>query len=185
MTRPLLSPDPGPLVRRWGWFLWVTWGVIGTGLLGEDGKGGGLAIGAVLTAPFWVLWMLWPVYRLWGWWVRKGHHERWQAWQGNYYEFDGQQVRVVFDGGQVWLAADDVFDALRRDRRGRDVERARVVAGREGLSALAGSDLLMFSEKGLSAWLDRRQDPEALKFGRWLQQQVIAPYRRRRELEGA
>ncbi len=185
MSRPLLSPDPGPLVRRWGWFLWVTWAVIGTGLLGVDRNAGGLALGVLLTAPFWVLWMLWPLYRLWGGWARRGRHGRWQAWQGNYYEFDGQQVRVVFDDEQIWFAADDVFDAMRLDGRRRDVERARLVAGRDGLSNLPGSDLLVFSEKGLSAWLERRQDPDALKFARWLEHQVIAPYRRRRELGGA
>jgi len=181
----LLSPAPGSTVLRWGWFLWVTWGVIGTGLLGEDVKAGGFALGVVLTAPFWVLWMLWPLYRVWALGLRLLRHSRWQAWQGNYYEFDGQQIRVLFDDEQVRFSADDIFDVLRLDGRARDVERARLLAGREGLSLLPGSDLLVFSEKGLRAWLERRQDPDALKFAQWLHHQVLEPYRRRREIDSA
>jgi len=65
MARPLLSADPGPTTLRWGWFLWVTWAVVGTGLLGEDREGSGFALGLVLSAPFWTLWVLWPCYRGW------------------------------------------------------------------------------------------------------------------------
>jgi hypothetical protein len=185
MARPLLSPDPGTTVLRWGWFLWVTWAVIGTGLLGEDIRSGAFALGAVLTAPFWAVWLLWPLYRGWALWMRWARHSRWQAWQGSYYEFDGRQVRVLFEGEQVWFAADDVFDALRLEGRQRDPERGRLVAGRDGLTELADSGLLAFSEAGLRAWLDRRTEPDAMKFARWIQFQVIEPYKRRRELDGA
>ena len=61
MARPLFSDDPGPNTLRWGWFLWVTWAVVGTGLLGEDREGSGFALGLVLSAPFWALWLLWPL----------------------------------------------------------------------------------------------------------------------------
>ena len=185
MARPLLSPDPGPTVLRWGWFLWVTWAVIGTGLLGEDIRSGAFALGAVLTAPFWAVWLLWPLYRGWALWMRWARHSRWQAWQGSYYEFDGQQVRVLFEDEQIWFSADDVYDALRLQGRQRDPERGRLVAGRDGLSELADSGLLVFSEAGLRAWLDRRMEPDAMKFARWVQFQVVDPYRRRRELGGA
>ena len=53
MARPLFSAEPGPTTLRWGWFLWVTWAVVGTGLLGEDREGSGFALGLVLSAPFW------------------------------------------------------------------------------------------------------------------------------------
>jgi hypothetical protein len=65
MARPLFSADPGPTILRWGWFLWVTWAVVGTGLLGEDRAGSGFALGLVLSAPFWAAWALWPLYRGW------------------------------------------------------------------------------------------------------------------------
>lgn len=181
MARPVFAPDPGPKVLRWGWFLWVTWAVIGTGLIGEDRGGGGFALGVVLSAPFWALWLLWPLYRGWALWQKWSRHSRWQVRDGNYYEFDGQPVRVVFDGDRVWFAADDVFDALRLEGRLRDPERGRLVAGRDGLTELADSGLLAFSEVGLHAWLERRSDPDAWKFRRWMDLQVIEPYRRRRE----
>ena len=76
MARPLLTADPGPTVLRWGWFLWVAWAVVGTGLLGED-RGGGFALGLVLSAPFWALWLLWPVYRGWAVLVRRRFERRW------------------------------------------------------------------------------------------------------------
>src|SRR5512137_1921544 len=121
MLRPFLSADPGATVLRWGWFLWVTWAVIGTGLLGEDLRaGGGFALGLVLSAPLWALWLLWPLYRAWALWMRWGARSRWHAWHGNYYEFDGRQIRVRFEGDQVWIGADDVFDALRLEGRQRD-----------------------------------------------------------------
>lgn len=181
MSRPIFAPDPGPKVLRWGWFLWLGWAVVGTGLLGEDRGGSGFALGVVLSAPFWVLWLLWPLYRGWAFWLRRARHSRWQGWQGNYYEFDGQQIRVLAEGDALWFAADDVFDALRLEGRQRDPERSRLVAGRDGLAERADSGLLVFSEPGLRAWLERRTDPDALKFKRWVELQVIEPYRRRRE----
>ena len=184
MARSILSADPGSGVLRWGWFLWVTWGVVGAGLLSEDMKGRGFVLGAVLTAPFWALWLLWPAYRLWATWDRSARHSRWRAWEGNYYEFDGQQIRVLFDDEQIWFAADDVFDALRLRGRQRNPDRGQLVAGRDGLARLPDSGLLAFSETGLQAWLDRRTETDALKFARWVRHQVIEPYRRRRELDG-
>lgn len=185
MARPLLAIDPGASVLRWGWFLWLAWTVIGSGLLSEDLRAGRLAAAAVLAAPFWVVWVLWPVYRLWAAWVRRFHHSRWALRHGEHYEFDGQPIRVLFDGDAIYLAADDVFDALHLTGRLRDPERGRLIAGRDGLLTLRDSDLLVFSEVGLHAWLERRQDADALKFMRWLETQVIAPYRRRRELESS
>ena len=71
MARPLFSAVPGPTTLRWGWFLWVTWAVVGTGLLGEDRDGSGFALGLVLSAPFWAVWLLWPLYRGWALLVRR------------------------------------------------------------------------------------------------------------------
>src|SRR5512134_355813 len=167
MARPLLAADPGPTTLRWGWFLWVIWAVVGTGLLGEDREGSGFALGLVLSAPFWALWLLWPVYRGWAVWWRWARGSRRDQWQGNLYEFDGQQVRVLYDDDRIWFAADDVFDALGVDARQRDAERGPIMAACDALSKVPGSGLLAFSERGLAAWLDQRTDPDAVKFRRW------------------
>ena len=159
MARPLLTADPGPTVLRWGWFLWVSWGVVGTGLVGED-RDGGFLLGLVLSAPFWALWLLWPVYRAWAFWTRSARRTQGQEWQGNYYEFEGRTVRVLHDADGVWFAADDAFDALGLDDAQRDAERHVVFEH-------PGSGLPVFSRERLAALLDRRSDAVSLRFREW------------------
>jgi hypothetical protein len=185
MAPSFVMVDPGQRVKRWGWLLWVAWSLVGSGLLAADFRSGSGALAAVLSAPFWIAWALWPLYRGWAALARRARHSRWIDWHGNHYEFDGQQIRVLFEEDQIWFAADDVFDALRLHGRLRDADRGRLVAGRDGLAERPDSGLLVFSEVGLRAWLDRRSDPDAMKFGRWVRTQVVEPYRRRREAGGA
>ncbi len=186
MTRATswLERDPDERIVRWGWTLWLAWGVIGGALYLNDVKGGTGALSLVLVAPFWGLWLLWPAYRaMRGWW-RWQHEGVWGEWNGTYYEFDGRQIRILMQGDSIWIVADDVFDALDLRGRQRDPARVREIAGRDGLVRPPGSRLLAFSEIGIKAWLDRRTDTVAHKFSRWLDKQVIAPYRKRREISG-
>lgn len=180
-----LSQDPDERVVRWGWVFWFSWLAVGGALLVGDIRGGVLGLGAVLAAPFWGLWALWALYRgarvLLRWLQESGWHE----WNGQYYEFDGRQVRILFDGDDIWFAAADVFNSLNTPRSARDPERVRQIVGRDGLMEAPGSNLLSFSEKGLAAWLDRRTDRTASHFSRWVESQVVQPFRRRRELEAA
>jgi len=171
-------------VLRWGWVLWLSWLLVGGALLLGDYRGGVLGIGAILAAPFWVLWLLWVLYRGMGTVLRWHTAATWGAAPGASYEFDAQPIRIGQHGDELWFAADDVFDALRIPTEARNTERVRQIAGRDGLQPAPGSGVLSFSEKGLAAWLDRRTERQAAQFTRWVNQQVIAPYRRRRELEG-
>lgn len=177
-----LSRDPDERVVRWGWVLWFAWLAVGGALLLGDYRGGVLGIGAILAAPFWGLWILWAVFRggrlLLRWLKQSGARD----WSGNYYEFDGRQVRIQFDGDDIWFGAHDVFVVLNTPSSARDPERVRQVVGRDGLREAPGGGLLSFSEKGLAAWLDRRTDRTAAQFARWIESQVVRPYRRRREL---
>ena len=177
-----LHQDPDKRVVRWGWMLWVAWGVIGGALLLSDIKAGTGALSIVLVAPFWGMWLLWPMYRLIRAWWRWQYEGAWADWNGTYYEFDGRQIRIFTQGDSIWIAADDVFDALGLEGRQRYVGRVREIAGRDGLTRPPGSHLMSFSEMGIKAWLDRRTDTVAQKFSYWLDKQVIAPYRRRQEL---
>ncbi len=180
-----LSQDPDERVVRWGWVLWFAWLAVGGALLLGDIRGGAPGLGAVLAAPFWGLWALWALYRGARVVLRWLRQSGWQQWSGPYYEFDGRQIRIVFDDDDVWFAAADVFDALETPRAARDPERVRQIVGRDGLRTAPGADLLSFSEKGLTAWLDRRTERTASSFERWVETQVVRPYRRRRELEVA
>lgn len=182
---PWLERDPDERVVRWGWLIWIAWGVIGGSLWLTDLKAGAGALSLVLVAPFWGLWLLWPVYRgaraVWRW----QSDSTFAEWNGTYYEFDGRQIRMLMQGDSIWIAAADVFDALELHGRQRDPARVRQIAGRDGLVKAPGTRLLAFSEIGIKAWLDRRTDPIAYKFSRWLDKQVIAPYRKRQEIEGS
>jgi hypothetical protein len=175
----LLERDPDERIVRWGWVFWLSWLLVGGGLLLGDYRGGVVGIGAVLAAPFWALWLLWLLYR--------GARPvlRWlrlPAAHGNHYEFDGHPVRIAFDGDEIWFAAADVFEILGSAADHRQAERVRLIVGRDGLRE-APSGVLSFSEKGLAAWLDRRSERVAGRFARWVETQVIAPYRRRRALD--
>jgi len=177
-----LEHDPDARVIRWGWTLWLAWGLVGGALLLNDiGHGTGV-LSLILVAPFWGVWLLWPAYRgvraLWNW----QSQSVWGEWNGAYYEFDGRQIRILLQRDRIWVVADDVLDALDLQGRQRDAGRIRQIAGRDGLVRLPHSRLLTFSEVGIKAWLDRRTDIDAHKFARWLDKQVIEPYRRRLEM---
>ena len=180
-----LARDPDERVVRWGWVLWFSWLGAGGALLLGDYRGGVFGIGATLAAPFWALWLLWVLYRAARFGMRLLREAGWQEWNGRYYEFDGRQVRILFDGEAVWFAAVDVFDALGTEPDARDPERVRQIVGRDGLRQAPDSSLLCFSEKGLAAWLDRRTERTATQFARWVDTQVMGPYRKRRERDSS
>jgi len=178
-----LTRDPDPRVLRWGWVLWLSWLLVGGALLLGDQRGGVLGVGAILAAPFWLLWLFWLAYRALRTALRWHTAYTWGAAPGASYEFDGHRIRIGQHGDALWFAAADVFDALDTPADARNPERVRQIAGREGLQPAPGSDVLSFSEKGLAAWLERRTERQAAQFTRWVDLQVITPYRRRRELE--
>lgn len=179
-----LQSDPEARVIRWGWLAWVAWLAIGGALLLPDLRAGRGGLSAALTAPFWILWLLWPVYRgLRAWWSWQ-FDSIWGPWLGQYYEFDGRQIRILFEGDAIFFVASDVYDALGITGHQRNPERVRQIAGRDGLILAPSSRHLAFSETGLAAWLDRRRDLAAHKFSIWVAKQVVEPYRRRREMQG-
>jgi hypothetical protein len=135
-----------------------------------------------LLAAAALLFPLWRLVRLLWQQIKQGPYE---PWQGAYYEFDGRQIRILFDDeGQAWLSADDVLDVFGLQGHARDRERLRLIAGRDGLRAAPGTQLACFTERGLRAWLERRTERMAGQFAHWLNTQVLAPHRRKRELAG-
>lgn len=128
---------------------------------------------------------LWPVWRGSRWLLQAFKYGPHAAWQGAYYEFDGHQVRVVFDDeGAAWLGADDVLDVFGLRGHARNRERLRLIAGRDGVRRAPGTALLCFTERGLRAWLERRTERRVGQFVHWLDTQVLAPQRRKLELAG-
>lgn len=183
--RPLLPPlasDPDARLVRWGWIAWLAFAIylvfrwLGVANTSADDAWGWLGV-----APAVAIWLLWPIARggLAGWrWMRSAPL---QAWNGRYFEFDGRQMRVLLDENDIHVVADDVFAAL--DLRGgaRAADRVRLAAGRDGLRSLPPLRELVFTERGLTAWLERRTDEKAVRFGRWFEREVVVPHRRRRD----
>jgi len=108
---------------------------------------------------------------------------RWRAlgiWNGAYYEFDGRQIRVRLEDDAIYVLAIDVFDALDLPGAARDPQRIRALAGRDSLVPDPRGKRLLFTERGLDAWLERRTDRKAVDFQRWFNQAVRLPWRGKR-----
>ena len=175
---PKLSADPDSQLVRWGWIAWIALTVflaVRFFALRSNAPDLQLLSSVQLAA----LWLLWPLVRgggaLWRW----MHAAPYAAWNGSYYEFDGRQIRVLFDDDALFLVADDVYVVLNVRGRATQAARVRAIAGREGLIRLPDRREVVFTERGLFAWLDRRTDAKAAAFRRWLELQVIAPHRKR------
>ncbi len=174
--------DPDARTRRAYWALSAAGMLLALALVASGVRGVGLVLVALLAA-FSLVWPLARALRLLYFWILDAHHGE---WMGMYYEFDGRQIRVLFeDGGddRIWICATDVLDALGVTGRARDPERIRQVAGRDGLVKLPRTGPLCFTERGLDAWMQRRTDAAAGRFRRWLDTQVVGPYRKRLQIE--
>jgi hypothetical protein len=179
-----LDADTDARLLRWGWLAFAAWTVIGGVLLAGGLLEGGEAIaGIAFVAPLWAAWLLWLLWRC----AANARHwaarRAWGEWHGSYFEFDGRQVRVVFEEDDIYLAAEDVFDVIGTDGHGRAPERVQLIAGRDALIELAERGLLVFTERGLRAWMHRRTETRATKFMVWLDNEVVAPYRKMRRAQ--
>jgi hypothetical protein len=178
---PRLDHDPDARGVRFGWLLFVGAAV----LLGSIAWMGVLPEHTPFLAAALGVALVWPAWRLARWLRYALRDDTFAAWRGAYYEFDGRQIRILFDEeGQLWLAADDILDGFGLTGHARDRERLRLVAGRDGVRAAPGTRLQCFTERGLRAWLERRSERRAGQFVHWLDTQVLAPHRRKLELAG-
>lgn len=186
MAPQTLNTDPDARLLRWGWLAFAAWTVVGGGLLVRSVIAGGEAMtGVAFVSPLWAGWLLWLLWRAAALVRHWTVHQAYGEWHGNYFEFAGQQIRVVFDEDGIFFAAADVFEVFAIDTRTRAPERLRRVVGGDGLIQLPGRKLLFFTEGGLRGWMARRTDRTATKFMTWLDNEVIAPYRvRQRALRG-
>jgi len=184
MALPRLSADPDARLVRWGWIAWAAFtALIAVRWILFEIADTPSAAKWVLITPLIGLWLLWPLWRggdaMWRW-MRDAPYA---AWNGSYYEFDGHQVRVLFDDDDVYLVADDLFAVLDLRGNATNAERVRAIAGRDGLRTLPGRREVVFTERGLTAWLDRRTDAQTVRLRRWFERDVLAPHRKRREIQ--
>src|SRR5262245_2451491 len=111
ISLPRLPADPDARLVRWGWVAWIVLTLLLVArLVSMRGESG--AIQFATQVQLGALWILWPLYRgarsLWHW-MRASPYAR---WNGSYYEFDGHQVRVLFDEDAIFVVAADVYGVL-------------------------------------------------------------------------
>ncbi len=181
LPSPVIETDRDTRTARWAWLLsaiGLAFGVFLLLKLPPENKPFAAAVTGIA--------LVWPLMRggLWG--LRALREAPLAPWQGTYYEFDGQQIRILLDDedGRLWLCAADVFSVFGLSGHARDARRVRLLVGRDGLVVAPGSSLLCFTERGLRVWLERRTERHAGQFLLWLDKQVVAPFLKRRELNG-
>jgi hypothetical protein len=180
---PPLGDDPDARTRRWIWWIWtaltLTFLCIWVTTPIREATG---AIPWLMKAPLIALYLMWPLWQCARLLVQKMRETPLAAWHGSYYAFEDFPIRVLVDEDDGLLfVAGDVLDALRIEGRGRQPERIRLVAGRDGLRAVPGMRELVFTEAGLHAWLERNSRRDVARFAHWLRTQVFEPHRRKLE----
>jgi hypothetical protein len=99
-------------------------------------------------------------------------------WMGQWYEFDGQQVRILEIDGALWAVASDCYKAL--GKKPPDNLRARYKSSE--LAVIPDSKLMGFTEAGVQAFARNWSGRDADRFGLWYHGQVAMPFHRKREM---
>lgn len=107
--------------------------------------------------------------------LRWFRHKALEEWQGTFYAYGMDQVRVYEDEGRLWFVVVDVLHAVRWKAlpdRFRLTQRAR-------LHPVEGTDLEALDLQGLEVLLGTSRDPEAGKFLLWARRDVDGPWQRK------
>ena len=105
---------------------------------------------------------------------------RWLVWRkeyGRWYAYEGRRLRVFTVDGAPWIAVCDIAAVMAWENL---EERCRRLPP-EQCQLVEGKDLLCLSETGIQALFAKRTDPEALKFGIWIERNVLIQFRLARE----
>ena len=107
-------------------------------------------------------------------------HQPMQKFQGSYFAFDNVQVRIYegVDGG-LWLVAKDVLKAVGM----KGVPDSFLAAYPDGTKVLAGTLLTAMDPASVHHLLDKRNDPQSIRFLQWMEREVIKPWERKQERE--
>ncbi len=99
-----------------------------------------------------------------------------ERWQGNYYSFDGYQVRIIEEGATVWIVLDDAL--ARAKVQASETELAKLDAG--SLCHLESVGRRAIAANALLTLLARRNYRDANVFRLWLEREVLPPIHRKR-----
>jgi hypothetical protein len=102
-------------------------------------------------------------------------------WQGSYYSWNNQQVRVIESGDSVWVIDEDLLRAadMKLDLH---LRRKLEISYAAGYGTIPGTRQKGFSEKGVFEFLDGKQDgnPEIVKLKLWFEREIFFPIRQKR-----
>lgn len=102
-------------------------------------------------------------------------------WNGRYYAYDDQQVKIHWDSAGPWIEAADIFRLLGEQPEALIRERIRRRVGADDFRVHDTLGVECFSAKGASAYLSGRSDLAARKILNWLERNVFPNLERLRE----
>lgn len=104
-------------------------------------------------------------------------------WADNYYQWGGQQFRIIEKNSTIWVVDEDLINAtgIKLDKQ----LRRKLGISYKGYSAIPGTKFHGFNEAATLEFLKGKQerDPEIIKLKLWFEQQVFFPLRKKQELQ--
>lgn len=102
-------------------------------------------------------------------------------WQGNYYQWCSQQIRIIETNGCVWVVDEDLVNAagMKLDKNLR--RKLKISYG--GYAEIPGTQQQGFTETAVLDFLSMKQErnPEIIKLKLWFEREVFYTLRRKRE----
>lgn len=113
--------------------------------------------------------------------ARKGETAAVAEWNGRYFAYYENQVRIVWDRQHLWVNAADVFLVLGLSPD--DITRKTIAArlGQDGYAIPSRNAGECFSELGIATYLNGFSDLKTAQFRRWLERDVFAVLTKQRE----
>ena len=135
----------------------------------------GHPIWLIFSAAFWGLIFFTPllfdiVPRI----FKSPHHRALAEFQGIYYSFGGQRVRVFYSDKLVWLATTDVYVALGLEIAKDDMR--RLLLGKRH-RVIPNTEIVGISEEHLRSFVTGTRANEAEKFNLWFERGILLPIR--------
>jgi hypothetical protein len=163
-----------PALARLLWRLGLCGGV---GWLAWGAGGSAGAVGLVLVAPLFGMALARPLLDSLGAWHRQAHLAAWRDVAGDHHAYRGHTLRLLDDAAQrPWLRVDDLRRVL-PSLPGDEVLQ-RLVG--ERCRPMAQPPVLGIEAEALWEQLQGSSNLQTLKFGQWLQREVLVPAERRR-----
>jgi hypothetical protein len=131
------------------------------------------AVTIVCSSPIWALALARPIVEFFPAAYQALRSLVWDKESGRWYAYDGQRIRVFTVDGAPWVAVQDIAAVTGWENLD---ERCRRLPP-EQCQVFESTELLCLSEPGIHGLFVKRTDPEALKFGLWIERNVLLQFR--------